>query len=113
MSLKIEHQKIGKVLTINILNHKLDDDVGHEFKKEILRFIKNGEKKIVLNLALVNFINSSGLGAIVTASKALGKNGEIIISNVRLTVKAIFELTHLQKLFQFTNSVEEAVQLLK
>ena len=113
MSLKIEHQKIGKVLTINILNHKLDDDVGYEFKKEILRFIKNGEKKIVLNFALVSFINSSGLGAIVTASKALGKNGEIVISNVRLTAKAIFELTHLHKLFQFTNSVEEAVQRLK
>ena len=54
----------------------------HLLEEEIAAIQKNGIHQAVLNLRLVKFINSTALGAIIKASKALGKEGASSSSRV-------------------------------
>lgn len=66
----------------------------------------------MLDLSEVDFIDSSGLGAIVSSLKAVGKQGNLIICGIGETVLSLFRLTRMDRVFQIVSSPEEAVRAL-
>ncbi len=67
-------------------------------------------RAIVLNLAEVRFIDSSGLGAIVRSMNSLRQShGDLKLCTVTDHVRKILEISHLAKLFQVYESEEKAV----
>lgn len=78
----------------------MDARSAGEFKERVGAFIKAGNQWIALDLSEVEFIDSSGLGALVSVLKQLGGKGEIAIGGVRDTVASLFKLTRLDKVFQ-------------
>lgn len=88
---------------------RLDASIAPVFKQEILKLIEAGENKIVLDLNAVEFIDSSGLGALVSILKALGSGGSIVICNARVGVLGLFRLTRMDKVFSILPSREEAI----
>lgn len=72
--------------------------------------VDEGCQKIVLDLSSLSFIDSSGLGAIVTALKsARGAGGEIRLCGLSSQVRSIFDLTRLHRVFKTYESQEEAI----
>ncbi|MBW1972529.1 MAG: STAS domain-containing protein [Deltaproteobacteria bacterium] len=88
---------------------RIDSNSAPGFKKEMIKFIEEGKKNIVLNLSDVDFIDSSGLGVIVSILKRVRKEGDIKLCCAKESVKSVFELTKLDKVFEFFYSEEEAV----
>ncbi|MBW1972373.1 MAG: STAS domain-containing protein [Deltaproteobacteria bacterium] len=92
---------------------RLDAIVAVSFKDKITEFINQGKKLILLNLNDVNFIDSSGLGAIVTILKRLGRDGKLYLCYVSEPVENMFKLTRMDKIFKIFDTEEQAIQSVK
>ena len=63
--------------------------------------IDQGSGKLILNLSATSFMDSSGLAVIVSGLQAARKrDGDIYLCGMSKTVRALFELTRLQTVFQ-------------
>ncbi len=78
----------------------------------ILRFlVEKGEKKILLNLADVSYIDSSGLGELVGGFTTLQKNGgEMKLLNLTNRVSELMMITKLLTVFDIYENETEAVE---
>lgn len=72
-------------------------------------WLESGEKKFVLNLEELHYMNSSGLGVIINfLTKTRNKDGEIIICNVSEKIKDLLVITKLHQVFNVVDSIEDA-----
>jgi anti-sigma B factor antagonist len=70
-------------------------------RKNLIGYIDEGIKNFLIDMERVDYIDSSGLGVLVGIQKrALEKGGGIAIRGLNGTVKEIFELTRLTKVFE-------------
>ena len=110
--MKIEEQKIGSSLLIKILEPRLGADRAASFKESIGKFIERGDRRLVLDLSCVEFIDSSGLGGILSILKRLGKDGELVVCGVTDSVASMLKLTRMDRIFSVYRSVEDALDAL-
>ena len=106
----IEEKRVGDVLVVNMLEQRLDAKVAVEFKEQMKELIGQGNTAFVIGLNSVNFIDSSGLGAIVSSLKILGKGGNMVISGTSEPVTSLFKLTRMDKVFRMYETEAEAVK---
>ncbi len=86
---------------------------AHELKTAVLDLLAQQKKRIIVNMEKVVYIDSSGIGALVSSLSTLKKQGGgLAIINVHGVVKDVFTLTRLHQLFSIFDSEEEAVQSL-
>ena len=70
-------------------------------RKNLIGYIDKGFKNFLIDLSHVHYIDSSGLGVLVGIQKrAVEKGGGVRIQGLNGTVKEIFELTRLTKVFE-------------
>ncbi len=82
-------------------------------QQEIDSLVKGGVSRVVLNLRLVKFINSTALGSIIKASKQLNaKGGRLVISRPSPFCRDILEKVGLDRVVNVFESDEEAVESL-
>ena len=107
--MEITKNQSGTV-TILRLNGRLDLASGATLKEEAKREFDNGTVKLHLNLAQIDFINSSGLGALVSLMKETSlRHGRLTLSDLAAYVKEIFGITQLSHIFEIYPTEEEAV----
>lgn len=107
--MRIEESRTGEVLVVKPMDRRIDASSASAFKALLNDRIQGGQQRIVLNLSEVDFIDSTGLGAIVSSLKVMGESGDLVISNPRETVMSLFRLTRMNRVFQILPSEEEAV----
>jgi anti-sigma B factor antagonist len=89
---------------------KLGDGCA-ELHKALRVLIERGEKKLLLNLAKVSYIDSSGLGELVSGYAAFKRNeGEMKILNLSQSVHELMVLTKLLTVFQIYDNETTAVE---
>lgn len=108
--MQVSNKLINNVLVVEISENRLNAKVAVEFKLHLLQAIDTGSFNIVLDLTEVNFIDSSGLGAIVSGLKELGRRGDIYICGLHDSVQQMFSLTRLDKVFKIFPTRSEAIQ---
>ena len=75
-----------------------------------MRLIEQGEINIIVQLEQVRFIDSSGLGALLSGHKnAAAKSGKLAIANLQQQVLSMFELTRLNRIFEIYADLNEAI----
>ncbi|WP_136611719.1 STAS domain-containing protein [Sinomonas albida] len=78
-------------------------------KAEVSRAIELGHRRIVLNLGETEFMDSSGLGALVGCLKAARQaGGDLRIANVREQVQMVLKLTSMDRILTPYGDVEDA-----
>ena len=92
---------------------RIDASIAMDFKSKLIDFLDNGDKVIVINLAKVDFIDSSGLGAMVLILRKIGTDGRIKLCKLKESVRSIFELTRLDEVFEIHKSEEGAIESLR
>ena len=110
--MKLKERKEGNVLIIKLLEKRLDEPVTADFKERIAEFVKRGNESIVLNLSEVSFVDSSGLGSIISSMKMLGQKGDFAICGMQETVLNLFRITKMDKLLKIFPSEKEAITAL-
>ena len=90
---------------------RLDASSSSEFKQKVLSLAAGPAKKVVLDLSKLTFIDSSGLGSMVSLLRTLSKKGgDIRLAALASQVQSLFELTRLHRVFEIYSSVEDALQ---
>ncbi|HYW21662.1 MAG TPA: STAS domain-containing protein [Nodularia sp. (in: cyanobacteria)] len=81
---------------------------GNELRREITNLTLTGADIVLIDLKEVNFIDSSGLGALVSAMQSVKQaNGKLFICSVNAQVKMIFELTKMDRILQIFATRDE------
>jgi anti-sigma B factor antagonist len=109
--MKIDVSKGNGVTVITPMSGRIDIEVAGELRAALLNLIASGDRYLVVDLAAVSFIDSSGLGAFVSAFKALKtRNGEgdIRLANPQTSVVELLEIIRLNRVFSAYPSVEQA-----
>ena len=108
MNLQIEER--GRVVLLVVQEERLDAHNSGELKAQMVRLFEEGKINLVIDLQGVKFVDSSGLGAMVSGFKnASSRNGSLKLSGLQLQVKSMFELTRLHRVFEIFPDVDEAV----
>ena len=72
-----------------------------ELKQRVLDELERGERRFLVDFGATGYIDSSGLGVLVSLSKRIRElNGDLRLSNLNDDLKTLFELTKLDTLFQ-------------
>lgn len=88
---------------------KLNLVAAGPLKARIADLARSGKSRIVVDMSGVDFIDSSGLGALVTGHKvAREAGGDLRVANVGEQVAAVMKLTNLDRLFVPHASVKAA-----
>lgn len=105
-----EHHEEGHWTVVRIDESRLDASIAEAFKTYVFDRIEEGKSDIVVDLAEVRFMDSSGLSALVAGLKKLSGNGSFSLASAQPAVKDLFDLTSMDKLFKLHGSVAEAVK---
>jgi anti-sigma B factor antagonist len=95
-------------LLIEVLEHRLDAAVAIAFKDAIRDAIARPGKTVVLDMKRVDFLDSSGLGAVVAAMKMLGPDRKLQLAALSSSVLKVFRLTRMDTVFTITDSMPQA-----
>jgi anti-sigma B factor antagonist len=104
--------EVGKEGDITVLDVEGQLIVGNrqELKQKVLEELENGERKFLIDFERTGYIDSSGLGVLVSLSKKIREQGgELRLANLNEDLRTLFELTKLDTLFQIASSRDEAL----
>ncbi|MDM8539816.1 STAS domain-containing protein [Desulfococcaceae bacterium HSG7] len=112
--MNLEIKKKGKVAVVKYMDTRLDTSVIPAFKEQINNLIDEGNHFIVLNLSKVGFMDSSGLGSVVSIRKKIRAegDGDLTICELKNNVKDLFNLTRMDRKIKIYTSEDEAVKAL-
>ena len=92
------HDQQGEYLVITVNAMRIDASAALEFK-DSMNTIDESNSKILLNLEQVEFIDSSGLDAIISVMKHVGKERKMDLCAITPTVEKVFRLMRMDSIF--------------
>ncbi|SDK80328.1 anti-sigma B factor antagonist [Maridesulfovibrio ferrireducens] len=108
MKLDIKNQQDICIITPGTT--RLDASTAVDFKTALLNLIKENNIRILLNLEQIEFIDSSGLGAIISALRQVGVKGDIKLCNVNKQIMELLRLTRLDKILDSFENEKTALE---
>jgi anti-sigma B factor antagonist len=101
----------GKIAIIEIRGALIGDDGTDAFRKEVVDFIEQGNKCLIIDLQKVNYMNSSGVGALISTKTSYTKNdGEVKLVGLSKNILNLFVVTKLVEVFDIHEKIEEAIE---
>lgn len=108
MIIEIDYPKPGQVVVKP--QGRVDADTAPEFKEQLKEIAQAGAESVVVDMQAVDFIDSSGLSALVSGLKALRQQGGALnLSQPQPQALTALRLTMLDRVFPIFPSVEEAL----
>ena len=102
--------KHGNVVVVDVDGELI---VGNrqELKQKVLDELEKGERKFLIDFARTGYIDSSGLGVLVSLSKKIREQaGELRLADLNDDLKTLFELTKLDTLFQIADNRDRGLE---
>ena len=92
------------------LTGRLDASSTRKLKGRVDSLVNENRVKLIVDMAGVDFIDSAGLGSLVSSLRAVNEmNGDIKVVALQKQVRSIFELTRLHRIFGIFDDVEAAM----
>ena len=101
-------------ITVVDIEGRFDALTTPQIKAELHALIEGGAKNLILNLEKMDFIDSAGLGALVSClRRTAAEGGELRLAEVPAFSRSIFELTRLTRVFDVSQTEEQAIRSIK
>ncbi|MGA0615792.1 STAS domain-containing protein [Paracoccus sp. KR1-242] len=84
-------------LTIRVDEKRLDAAIATAFKDKVRTLATHGGTQVTLDLTPVEFMDSSGLGAVIAIFKAMPSGRSLVLSGLSPNVERVFRLTRMDK----------------
>ena len=98
--MEIGCDQCGEALVARVREPRIDAAVAIRFKDRMRDLLSaHGAGRIVLDLAHVDFLDSSGLGAVVAVMKMAGPDRRLELAGLTPTVAKVFRLTRMDQVF--------------
>lgn len=99
----------GDFLVASLSGDLIGEENGPQIVTEMEGFNTNGNLNVIVDISHVRYINSSGIGVLITLlTKARNKGGELCLIKPSDSVQKLLIITKLQAIFKVYNSVGEA-----
>lgn len=102
---------------VTVLDFKCDIIIGfgtNELRQQTRRLIEEGRVKLILNLADVRYVDSSGMGEMVSALIAAARRGgDIVLLNISANILHLLRVTKLVTVFEIYDDEQEAIKGIK
>jgi anti-sigma B factor antagonist len=111
MSLVIETREVGTVTILDIHGRIVLGNEIHQLRDAVHGLIAQGKKKIILNLVGVDYIDSSGVGELVSSFTTVrNSGGELKLLNLTQKVHDVLHVTKLYTVFDIKDDEFHAVK---
>ena len=108
MSFSLKKDKSGAVVVA--VDGQLIVGNRQELKQKVLDALEGGATRFVIDFTKTGYIDSSGLGVLVSLSKKIREQGgELRLAGLNEDLQTLFELTKLDTLFAITRTADEAL----
>ena len=112
--MQIESKQLNNVfLVLTLMDKRLDAKLAVDFRQTVEGYIKAGHYSIALDMSHIDFIDSSGLGALVACLKLAGNRGKIVLFAAKTPVISMFKLTRMDRVFSLFDTEEQAIEASK
>src|SRR5690242_11838922 len=102
-------QETSQVVVVTVSGPSLDAGNSKGFKAELAPII-NVAQRVVVDMRAVQFVDSAGLGAILSCLRQLNAHGgDLKVFGLSKPVRALFELVRMHRVVDILNSREEAL----
>ena len=108
--MQMKSQEIGEVLVVTVLDARIDAAVAVRFKNRMMELATTPSERVVLDLSHVEFLDSSGLGAVVGSMKQLGRARRLDLAGLTPTVEKVFRITRMDRVFRIFPSTDAAIE---
>ncbi len=99
----------GEIRIVKVGEQRIDAAIAIQFKEAVRNCAAETTERLVLDLSDVNFLDSSGLGALVAAMKLIGPNCKLELAGLTANVERVFRLTRMNTVFRIHASAQEAI----
>lgn len=110
--MNLESEVKHDVLIFHVNQNVLDASSAPAFKQQVMEGIEeNKVYALIFDLSSLQFIDSSGLGVFLATLRHLNEHGgDLKIAGMTNTVRAMFQIVRMHKLFETFNTVDEALR---
>ncbi len=107
--MELSAENIGDVALVIVHGDHLDASVTDQFKRDIGPLI-DGHTKVILDMSELRFVDSAGIGAILSALRRLSAaDGDLKLCGVTKPVRASFEIARMHRIIDILDTREEAL----
>ncbi|MDQ2842396.1 MAG: STAS domain-containing protein [Acidobacteriota bacterium] len=111
MSVKLTSRQVGDVTVIDAAGRVTLGEGASAFRDAIRNFAAKGDKKLLLNLGEVSYIDSSGIGEMVSGfTTVTNGGGQLKLLGLSKRVKDLLQITKLYTVFEVYDDEAEAVR---
>ncbi|SMX46301.1 STAS domain-containing protein [Actibacterium lipolyticum] len=97
-----------QALVVAVQENRVDAAVAIQFKDKMREVTATPHERVVMDLSLVDFLDSSGLGAVVAVMKFLAPGRKLELAGLTPTVAKVFRLTRMDTVFTLHDTIESA-----
>ena len=113
MAFSVNTRKVDGAVIVDMSGRLSAGEPVLLLRETIRRFVEDGSRKFVLNLGQVSYIDSSGLGELITTYTTLrNRQGDINLLNLTKMAKDLLQMTKLLTVFNTFDDEKKAVQAL-
>ena len=111
MNLKFSTRSVGDVTIVDMTGKIVIGDETAALRQLVVSLLDKGDRKILFNLAHVDYIDSLGLGYLVSAFTSVRKlGGELKLLSLTEKVQDLLQITKLYTVFDIANDEAAAVK---
>ncbi|MBI1804794.1 MAG: STAS domain-containing protein [Ignavibacteriae bacterium] len=111
MAIKSKTIQSGRIAIIELKGSLVGDRDTDTLRDTVADFIEQGNKCLVIDLQRVNYMNSSGIGALIAAHASYARNaGQVRLVGISKNVQNLFVITKLIDTFEVFDSMDDAIQ---
>lgn len=97
--MELSAQLLPEGLVIRVAEDRIDASGAIQFKDRMREMVGGSTPVVILDLSQVAFLDSSGLGAVVSVLKMIGPDRKLELSGLTPTVEKVFRLTRMDTIF--------------
>jgi anti-sigma B factor antagonist len=111
MGFEIQTRAVGAIVVVEVVGRFTAAD-GHTKLRDVVHVLANsGTRKFVLQLARVEFIDSSGIGELLRSHFIVRQNaGELKLAQVSAKVMDVLKISHMNTVFEIHQNEEDALR---
>ena len=114
MSVKLTTRQVGDVTVVDAVGRITLGEGASTFRDSIRDLAASGHKKLLLNLAEVSYIDSSGIGELVSGfTTVANQGGSVKLLKLTKRVQDLLQITKLYTVFEVFDDEAKAVQSFK
>jgi anti-sigma B factor antagonist len=108
--LELAVEKVGDVAVVLVRGDYLDASVTERFRGDMAPIIE-ANPRIVLDLSPLEFLDSAGLGALLSCLRRLcAADGDLKLCGLTPAVRDVFEMSRMHRIFDIFDTRDEALQ---